>query len=351
MMTPPWLDDEASLVLVDWSWWLNKSFALFGLEGMTSSVVGTLCALLSYRPAQLAIVLDAPGETHRHRMRHPTDEQWRYKGKRDPKPREFYELSDRLTDIAEMHAIPVLWCAEREADDVIATVTGKARAAGYRVWICSSDKDLCGLVEADAKSGILTGTWDNYTGAWRGPEEVRAHFGVEPSQIADYLAIAGDGVDAVPGVHGLGKEKAAALLNFFDTLDAALTAPPWPAEQHDTVARNVAAMAKRLKITSDPETRAAIEKARAEQMAARQLAKWHAILREHEAIARFSRDLTALDCGAPIGIPWEQLPCGGFDTEALRKRFHAMGFTEKARQVPSYPKRAPWVIPYEDDAA
>lgn len=348
MVTPPWLDDEAALVLLDWSWWLNKSFALFGLEGMTSSVIGTLCALLSYRPAQLAIALDAPGETHRHRMRHPTDEHWRYKGKRDPKPREFYELSDRLTKLAELHAIPILWCDGREADDVIATATARARAAGYRVWICSADKDLCSLVDADDKSGILVGTWNNYEGTWRGPAEVRVQFGVEPRQMADYLAIAGDGVDAVPGVPGLGKEKAAGLLSLFHTLEDALAAPPWPPEQYAVVEGNLRAMAKRIKITSDPETRADIERQRSAMMHARQLAKWHATLLEHADLARFSRDLTALDCDVAVDIPWEDLPCGGFDVAGLRDRFNALGFTQKAREVPAYAKRAPYVIPYED---
>lgn len=348
MMTPPWLDDEAALVLVDWSWWLNKSFALFGLEGMTSSVVGTLCGLLAYRPAQLAVCLDSPGETHRHRMRHPTDEQWRYKGKRDPKPREFYELSDRLTKLAELHAIPILWCDGREADDVIGTATSRARAAGYRVWICSADKDLCGLVEEDTKSGTVVGTWNNYEGTWRGVAEVRAQFGVSPSQMADFLAIAGDGVDAVPGVPGLGKEKAAGLLGLFPTLEDALAAPPWPAEQYAIVESNLRAMAKRIKITSDPDARATIERQRGEMMHARQLAKWHALLLEHADLARFSRDLTSLDCDASISIPWEDLPVGGFDVAGLRERFHALGFTQKAREVPGFPKRAPWVIPYED---
>lgn len=348
MNTPPWLDDEAALVLVDWSWWLNKSFALFGLEGMTSSVVGTLCALLSYRPAQVAIALDAPGSTHRHRMQHPTDEHWKYKGKRDPKPREFFELSDRLTKIAELHAIPILWCDDREADDVIATATAKARAAGYRVWICSKDKDLCTLVEANEKSGLLVGTWDNYEGTWRGPAEVRAQFGVEPRQMADFLAIAGDGVDAVPGVPGLGGTAAAALLSLFPTLEDALSAPPWPAEQYGVVEGNLRAMAKRIKITSDAEAKAAIERQRQEMMRARQLAKHHAKLLEHAELARFSRDLTALDCDAPISIPWTELPCGGFDVAGLRDRYNALGFTQKAREVPAFPKRAPWVIPYED---
>jgi 5'-3' exonuclease len=346
---PPWLDDEAALVLIDWSWWLNKAFRIGGLEGMTSSVIGYLTShVLAERPAHLAICLDAAGETHRHRMRHPTDETWRYKAHRDPKPREFYDLAERITQIAELHAIPILWADEREADDVIATATAKARAAGYRVWICSHDKDLCSLVEVDEQSGIVVGTWDNFEGTFRGPEEVRAEFGVSPSQIPDYLAISGDGVDAVPGVRGLGPTAAADILGAWGTLEDALASPPWPPEQYGLCDGEIKALAKRRKVTTDPDLLAKIDTTREGHKALKKRATAHHKLVEGADLARFSRLLTALDCDVPIGIPWSQLPVGGFHAAELRERFRALGFTAKAAQVPEYPKRAPWVIPFED---
>ncbi len=349
---PPWAGDESALVLLDWSWWLNKAFRIGGLEGMTSNVVGWLCGLLAWRPAHLAIALDCEGPTHRHRMQHPTDEAWVYKGGRDPKPSDFYTLAERLTKIAELHAIPILWAHEREADDVIATATGRARAAGYRVWICSHDKDLCSLVESDPKSGIVVGTWDNFEGSFRGPEEVRAQFGVEPAQIPDLLAIWGDAGDKVPGVPSLGREKAATILGAWSTLEAALAAPPWPAEQYTITEGHTKALAKRLKITTDPAKRAEIEAERARIMGIRTLAKAHAKLHEHADAARFSRLLTALDCDAACSVPWEDLPVGGFHVDELRACFHDLGFTRRAAEVPAWKKRAPWVIPYEaDDAA
>jgi 5'-3' exonuclease len=347
---PPWLDDEAALVLVDWSWWLNKAFRIAGIEGMLSSVVGWLTGhLLADRPAHLALALDAPGETHRHRMQHPTDERWRYKGGRDPKPAEFYDVADRCTQLAELHAIPILWAPEREADDVIATATAKARAAGYRVWICSADKDLHALVEADAKSGIVVGTWDNFEGTFRGPEEVRAHFGVEPHQIADWLAIAGDNSDTIPGVTGLGKVAAADILTAWGDLESALASPPWPPGQYVLADGHLRALSKRRKITTDPEMLARIDAEREQTKATKRRAAAHHKLVEGADLARFSRLLTALDTDVPIALPWHDLPCGGFHAGELRDRYRALGFTAKASQVPEYPKRAPWCIPFEDD--
>src|SRR5690606_20762776 len=46
--------------------------------------------------------------------------------------------------------------------------------------------------------------------------------GVEARQIADYLALAGDAVDNIPGVSGIGAKSAAVLLAHFGSLDALL---------------------------------------------------------------------------------------------------------------------------------
>lgn len=351
---PPWLDDEAALVLIDWSSWLHKAWAIGGVDSMVSLVVGWLTGVLADRPAHLALALDAPPPTHRHRVQHPHDEGWRYKAGRAVKPEEFFALCETCTQLAELHALPTLWAPEREADDVIATATAKAREAGYRVWICSPDKDLASLVEADERSGILVGTWDNFgdpelgQDPWRGPAEVIAKFHVRPAQMPDYLAIAGDGVDAVPGVPSLGGTKAALLLAQFGTLEAALAAEPWTAESYATWEGEAKALAKRRKITSDPDVLAKIDTTRAHIQTRIRCAKAHAVLVEHAAIARFSRVLTALDCGAPIRIDWHALPVGGFDVEGLRRRYASLGFGAKARQVPEHPKRAPWALPFED---
>ncbi|MEK9724868.1 MAG: 5'-3' exonuclease H3TH domain-containing protein [Rhodospirillaceae bacterium] len=349
---PPWLDDESALVIVDWSWWLNKAFRIGGIDGMTSSVIGWLTShVLADHPAHLALALDATGETHRHRREHPTDPGWRYKAGRDPKPADFYTIAERCTQIAELHAIPVLWADRYEADDVIATATAKARAAGYRVWICSADKDLHALVSDDPKSGVTVGTWDNFEGTWRGPEEVRTHYGVEPAQMADFLAIWGDSGDNIPGAEGLGKIAAADILRAWGDLESALAAPVYTPENFAAAEGHAKALAKRIKITSDPDARAKLEAERAEVMRVRKLAKAHHVLVQHADLVRFSRTLTALDCDAPVRMPWNDLPVGGFHAAELRQRYLDLGYTQKAQQVPSFPKRAPWCVPYEDDTA
>lgn len=344
MIVPPFAGDPAALVVVDWSWWLNKAFRVASIDGMTSTLVGWLCSLLSYQPAHVAIALDSHGPTFRHRMVHPRDPEWRYKAGRDPKPSDFFAVSATCTELAELHAIPALWAEGFEADDVIATVTRKARAAGYRVWICAADKDLHGLTESSLRGEIEVGVWDNVTGEVRGPADVEEKFGVTPAQVADLLAIAGDSGDAVPGVPGVGMGFATALLRRFATMEQALAAP---VDDADDLARQIKAAAKAIK-SGPVHERDTVEAIRDGLKARKAIARHHRLLVEYEDVARFSRDLTALDCDAPIRIPWEDLPAGGFDAAELRKRYLSLGFTRKAEQVERFPKRSPWAIGYEE---
>ena len=50
-------------------------------------------------------------------------------------------------------------------------------------------------------------------------EQIRDSFGVHPEQIADFLALAGDAVDNIKGVPGVGKKTAEKLLAHFGSLE------------------------------------------------------------------------------------------------------------------------------------
>jgi 5'-3' exonuclease len=353
---PPWQNDPSALVLVDWSWILNRAMhGDQGIDGMCALVVGLLCKILAYEPAHLALCLDSPGETWRHRLRHPTNEEWRYKAGRPPKPPEFAAIARRCTEIAELHGIPCLWADAYEADDVIATAVRQARAAGYRVWIATADKDLHHLVDSDERSGVTVGIWTPWerdTWIWRGPSDVREAFGVEPAQIADWLAISGDASDGVPGVgHGLGPTRAAAILREHGTLAAALAAPVWSSTKAAEIEREIAEMGKRWKKAlgageSLAPLATALERDRAGLMSLKRVAGWHLTLKAHAEVALWCRELTALDCDAPVDVPFEQLPLGGYDVEGLRAAYTKLGFTRLAERVPHRAKRMPWRMPW-----
>ena len=52
-----------------------------------------------------------------------------------------------------------------------------------------------------------------------GYEQIPGSFGVWPEQIADFLALAGDAVDNIKGVPGVGKKTAEGLLRHFGSLE------------------------------------------------------------------------------------------------------------------------------------
>ncbi len=102
---------------------------------------------------------------------------------------------------------------EYEADDLIGTLVEHGRTVNRPSTIVSRDKDLAQLL---GKDDIF---WDFAGKGKVGYEQVPDVFGVWPEQIADFLALAGDAVDNIKGVPGVGKKTATVLLQHFGSLE------------------------------------------------------------------------------------------------------------------------------------
>ena len=139
-----------------------------------------------------------------------------YKANRDPAPDELKLQFAYCRRFIEAVGFPILSSDRYEADDLIGTAASHARAQGHNVTILSADKDLAQLIE---DKDIL---WDNARDRKFNPKKVKEHFGVRPDQIADQLALAGDKVDNIPGVPGVGMTTAARLLTKFESIDELL---------------------------------------------------------------------------------------------------------------------------------
>ena len=101
-----------------------------------------------------------------------------------------------------------------EADDLIGSLARIHREQGAAIAILTADKDLAQLIRQHD-------TWWSYaSGQKLGYKALIKRFGVKPEQIADQLALAGDKVDNIPGIPGIGMTIAARLLNKFGTLSA-----------------------------------------------------------------------------------------------------------------------------------
>lgn len=137
-----------------------------------------------------------------------------YKAQRDLPPEELKAQLGWCESLGSSLGIASYSDERYEADDLIATLCGPLVAEGRDVVVVTSDKDLAQLV------GPRVELFDFAKDDRYGVDEVVEKFGVRPQQIPDYLGLAGDSVDNIPGVSGVGKKTAVSLLEHFDSLEA-----------------------------------------------------------------------------------------------------------------------------------
>jgi DNA polymerase I len=205
----------AKLILIDGSSYLYRAF--HALPPLTNSqgeptgalfgVVNMLRATLKAKPDYVAFVSDAPGPTFRNQLYD------QYKANRPPMPDDLRAQVEPMLAIVGALGFPILRVGGVEADDVIGTLTEQAHAKGIEVEISTGDKDLAQLV----RPGVhLVNTMTNTTTDSAG---VMEKFGVEPTQIVDFLSLTGDSIDNVPGVPKCGPKTAAKWLAEYGSLD------------------------------------------------------------------------------------------------------------------------------------
>lgn len=136
-----------------------------------------------------------------------------YKANREPAPPELERQFAQCRRYTRALGLVEHGHPEYEADDLIGTLVHRGRESGRPSTIVSRDKDLAQLVDRDDVFWDFAGRGKITHG------QIAEFFGVPSPQIADFLALAGDTVDNIPGVPGVGKKTAAALLDHFGDLD------------------------------------------------------------------------------------------------------------------------------------
>ena len=119
---------------------------------------------------------------------------------------QFQPLEDALSAMG----VAVWPMIELEADDGLASAAYLAARDERveKVCIWANDKDLAQCVRDDRVVQIIRKGMQI-----RNADGVREKFGVVPELIPDLLALVGDAADGYPGIPGIGKSTAAALLN------------------------------------------------------------------------------------------------------------------------------------------
>src|SRR3569623_5203 len=235
------------------------------------------------RPTHLAIVFDKSEVTFRNKIYSE------YKAHRPPAPEDLIPQFALIREAVRAFQIPCIELAGYEADDLIATYARQAREAGARVTIVSSDKDLMQLVNDDVDM------LDTMKMKTIKHNEVIEKFGVPPEKVVEVQALAGDSVDNVPGVPGIGIKTAAQLITEYGDLETLL------------------ARASEIK---QPKRRES--------------------LIEHADKARISRELVLLDNNVKLDVPLDELAVHEPDSRKLVAFLKAMEFTKLTRRVAEY---------------
>lgn len=166
-------------------------------------------------PTHLAVILDHSSKSFRN------DIYDQYKAHRPEPPEDLRPQFPLIRDATRAFSLPCIETEGFEADDLIASYTEAAVAAGWDVTIVSSDKDLMQLIREPA-DGPQVDMLDTMKNVRMGLEAVNEKFGVVPDLVGDVLALMGDSVDNVPGVRGVGPKTATKLIVEYGDLEAAL---------------------------------------------------------------------------------------------------------------------------------
>jgi DNA polymerase-1 len=235
------------------------------------------------QPTHLAAIFDKSEKTFR------TDFYPQYKAQRPPPPEDLIPQFPLIRDATRAFNVDVVELGGYEADDLIAAYACQARDRGGKVTIVSSDKDLMQLV-ADGQIELF----DAMKSKRIASAEVFEKFGVTPDKVIDVQSLAGDSVDNVPGVPGIGVKTAAELINTYGSLEALL---------------------ERAGEIKQPKRRES--------------------LIEHAEKARISKRLVTLDCDTPVPTVLDDLRVESIDAPKLISFLKAMEFNALVKRVAS----------------
>lgn len=296
-------DARSTLYLVDGSGYIFRAF--FALPHLTTShgmptnaIYGFTRMLVKLlkdaRPSHVAIVFDSPKKGF-------SDDLFEsYKATRAAAPNDLVvqiPLIHRMVEVFRIHSLVI---DGYEADDVIATLALRAAREKFNVVIVTADKDFMQLV-----SPSIT-LWDTMRDKRTGLREVRERFGVEPRAWVDIMALAGDAIDNVKGVPGVGEKTASELIKKFGGLDELMA-------RLDQLEQTDIRGAKRLA----------------------------GLIAAHRDDVELARKLVRLDTDAPVKVEPADLVYRGIDEKAAAELLRELEFSALIRELAPSEVRLP----------
>ena len=215
------------LLLIDGHYYVYRSFfAIPNLSNSkgepTNAIFGftkTLRLMLKHLQPELGAVFWDEGMPERR-----VKLQQAYKETRKEMPLPMVPQLEFIQKLTPLLGFTNISLPNTEADDLMGCYAMSAcKHKGMEVILATNDKDLyqligpCVKVYTTAKADLASPK-DAF--ALLGEAEATAKWGVPPKMIGDVLALSGDSVDNIPGVAGLGRKTASALIKEFGDLDS-----------------------------------------------------------------------------------------------------------------------------------
>lgn len=179
---------------------------VYGFVALSLEIISKL------NPDYIAVAWDKKGTSIRRRLKIYSE----YKAGRKKAPDDFYEQIPILHELLEAFNWPLYELDDYEADDIMGTLARLAKEQGIETCLISSDLDMLQLVNDMTtvyaiKSGSKIEAFDI--------PYFEGKYGLKTSQFLDLKSLMGDSSDNIPGVPGVGKKTAVALLSAYGTLD------------------------------------------------------------------------------------------------------------------------------------
>ena len=276
------------LFLIDGGSYIYRAFfalppALNSAGFPTNATYGFISFMMKlmkrHQPEYLAVVLDAGRQTFRKQMFGD------YKRNRRQVPNGLVLQLPHIRRVLDAFNVAALELQNYDADDLIGTLCATLCDQGCDLTVVSSDKDLMQLITEKVS------LFDSAKERWIGANEVMARFGVEPERVPEVLGLMGDVVDNIPGVKGVGRKTAIALMQQF---------------------RNLEDLYSNLH--------------RLQQSTLRGAARLREALQDGKETAFLSRDLATIKKNVPMQIDLEQLRFKGPSQDKMRSLFAELGF-------------------------
>jgi DNA polymerase-1 len=263
----------------------SKGIHTSGAFGFTNTL---LKILRDEKPDYIACLFDTSAPTFRHRAYKE------YKATREKMPEDLVDQLPAIRSIVEAFGIPLIEMEGFEADDLMATLTARAKGAGIETFLVTGDKDMMQLLSDHVRMYTLSKGGSGSETEIVGPAEVQEKWGVRPDQIVDLLGLMGDHSDNVPGVPGIGPKTAQELISQFGSIESLYAGL-------ESVKRE--AVREKLKTNRD--------------------------------LAMLSRELITLRRDAPVTVSIEDLKFREIDSGRIVPLFQELEFNKFLQELPS----------------